>query len=102
MNDFSSVKGKVAVITGATAGIGKAIAKMYAANGMKVVLAARRADFGEQIVKDICQAGGETVFCKADVSEEENVKKAMRTAVDGAMSAGTYSEVPWNTPDTRL
>ena len=38
MNDFSSVAGKVAVVTGATSGIGRAIAEMYANNGMKLYL----------------------------------------------------------------
>ncbi|MCR5355623.1 MAG: SDR family NAD(P)-dependent oxidoreductase, partial [Lachnospiraceae bacterium] len=39
--DFTSVKGKVAIVTGASRGIGEAIARVYAENGMKVVLAAR-------------------------------------------------------------
>ena len=82
MNDFRSVAGKVAVVTGATSGIGEAIARMYAANGMKVVLAARRLEKGEQIVKEIREAGGEAVFCQADVTSEEEIKKVMKTAVD--------------------
>ena len=42
MTDFESVRGKVAVVTGASSGIGESIAKVYAENGIKVVLAARR------------------------------------------------------------
>lgn len=82
MNDFTSVKGKVAVVTGSTSGIGEAIARMYAANGMNVVLAARRAERGEKIAEEIRQAGGDAVFCRADVSLEEDIKKVIQTAVD--------------------
>ena len=82
MNDFSSVKGKVAVVTGATSGIGKAIAKVYAANGMKVVLVGRRVERGEAIVKEIRETGGEAVFCRADVAVEEDVQRVMKTAVE--------------------
>ncbi len=81
MNDFSSVKGKVAVVTGATSGIGEAIAKMYADNGMKVVVVGRRTEKGEKIVNEIRAAGGEAVFCRADVSVEEDVKAVMDCAV---------------------
>ena len=43
---FESVQGKVAVVTGASRGIGEAIARAFAANGMKVVLAARSEEQG--------------------------------------------------------
>ena len=82
MINFESVKGKVAVVTGATAGIGEAIARVFADNGMKVVLAARREEKGKAIAEDICKAGGQAVFCKADVSKEEDVKKVMQCALD--------------------
>lgn len=82
MNNFESVKGKVAVVTGATAGIGKAVAKVFADNGMKVVLTGRREELGQKIVDEIKAAGGEAVFCKSDVSKEEDVKKVMQYALD--------------------
>lgn len=82
MNDFSSVAGKVAVVTGATSGIGRAIAEMYANNGMKVVLAGRRQERGDEIVNAILEKGGEAIFCRTDVSVEEDVKRLIQTAAD--------------------
>ena len=82
MNSFESVKGKVAVVTGATAGIGKAIAEVFAENGMKAILSARREELGEKIAEDIRAKGGDAVFFKADVSKEEDVKKLMQYAED--------------------
>lgn len=82
MNSFESVKGLVAVVTGATAGIGKAIAEVFADNGMKVILTARRAELGEKIAAEIRAKGGEALFCQADVSKEEDVKKVMDFAVE--------------------
>ncbi|MDD5972881.1 MAG: SDR family NAD(P)-dependent oxidoreductase, partial [Spirochaetales bacterium] len=81
MNDFSSVKGKVAVVTKATSGLGKAIAELFAANGMKVVLCGRRREKGEAITRAINASGGEAVFCRADVSVEDDVRRVMDTAV---------------------
>jgi len=82
MTDFESVRGKVAVVTGASSGIGESIAKVYAENGIKVVLAARREEKGQKIVDEIRAFGGEAVFCKADVSKEEDVKRIMQCALD--------------------
>lgn len=82
MNDFSSVKGKVAVITGAASGMGKAIAEIFAANGMSVVVADLNQERGDEVVENIRENGGEAVFCRANVSVEEDVKNLMKTAVD--------------------
>ena len=48
MMDFNSVKGKVAIVTGASRGIGRAIAECFGENGMKVVCAARSAEQGDR------------------------------------------------------
>jgi NAD(P)-dependent dehydrogenase (short-subunit alcohol dehydrogenase family) len=61
--------GKVAIITGATAGIGEASAKLFAEEGAKVVAAGRRADLGRKVVAEIADAGGEAIFIEADVSK---------------------------------
>ena len=51
--DFSSVKGKVAIVTGASRGIGEAIAKIFGENGMKVVCAARSVEQGQAVADAI-------------------------------------------------
>lgn len=74
MLDFTSVKNKVAVVTGASRGIGEAIARCYAENGMKVVCAARSKERGSQVVEEIRSGGGEAVFFQADCSSAEEMK----------------------------
>lgn len=64
---MSSVVGKVAVVTGATAGLGKAIAKKLASCGAKVVVNGRSEESGSAVVSEIERAGGEALFVSADM-----------------------------------
>ena len=73
--------GKVALVTGGSAGIGKATALQFAREGARVVIAARRVDAGEQTVSEIRDAGGEAIFVRTDVSRTEDVKNMVAAAV---------------------
>lgn len=74
MTNFSSVISKVAIVTGAADGLGKAISLCYAKNGMKVVVSDINSDKGMKVIEEIKSNGGDASFFKADVSTEEDVK----------------------------
>ena len=76
------MKGKVAVITGATSGFGKGTAEVLAARGVKVVISGRRKELGEKLVADIRAKGGEAMFTYADVNDEASVKALVNRAVE--------------------
>ena len=65
--------GKVAVVTGSSTGIGKAIALRFGEEGAKVVVTARRKALCEETAKQICRKGGEAFVIQADISHETQV-----------------------------
>jgi 3-oxoacyl-[acyl-carrier protein] reductase len=75
------VGGKVAVVTGAAAGIGKAIAKLLAHEGAYVVVADVDEDRGRNAVAEIRGRRGQAAFARADVSSEEDVRNMIGVAV---------------------
>ena len=69
-----SLEGKVAIVTGGNAGIGKATARLFAAEGARTIVCARRVEEGEETVNEIVAAGGIASFVQADVSRSADVK----------------------------
>jgi NADP-dependent 3-hydroxy acid dehydrogenase YdfG len=78
----NSLNGKVVVITGASSGIGKAMAIEYAAMGAKVVLGARQSDKLEALYNEIIAKEGKAVWCETDVTKVEDCERLLKTAVD--------------------
>src|SRR5579863_3380437 len=70
---MEALTGRVAIITGGNSGIGKAIAKAYAAEGAKVVLAARRAEQLKEVADAIAAAGGAALAIPTDITKEAAV-----------------------------
>ena len=76
------LNGKVVVITGASSGIGEAMAREYSKMGAKVVLGARREEELRRVADDIKAAGGEVAYAACDVVSEEECKRLIDTAID--------------------
>lgn len=69
------LKDKVAIVTGSTSGIGVGIARLYAAEGAKVVICGRREEKGQAVVDSITKEGGEAWYHFMDMTSTESVEK---------------------------
>jgi len=75
------VKGKVALVTGASSGLGDNFARVLAAEGATVAAAARRTDRLEKLVADVTKAGGKAFAITMDVSDPQSVEKGIAAVV---------------------
>ncbi|HZQ36047.1 MAG TPA: SDR family NAD(P)-dependent oxidoreductase [Dehalococcoidia bacterium] len=84
--------GKIAVITGAGSGMGRATARLFAAEGAKLVLADVNAAGGEETAAGISAEGGEAIFQRTDVSDE----RAVQALIDRAVTTHGRLDVLFN------
>ncbi|HEX7594446.1 MAG TPA: glucose 1-dehydrogenase [Anaerolineae bacterium] len=78
---MDEMKGKVALVTGASSGIGRAAALRFAAEGAQVALVARRADKLAEVANEIEAKGGKGKSIAADVTREDEIERVVRETV---------------------
>jgi 3-oxoacyl-[acyl-carrier protein] reductase len=108
LNMDLELKSKTAVVTGASIGIGRAIAKGLALEGVRVVAVARRTDLLEKLVQEVKAAGGaDVVAVEQDIMQQDAAKKLVAAAVAAVghvdilvNNAGGSRPLPVDAPDS--
>jgi short-subunit dehydrogenase len=101
-----TLRDKVIVLTGASSGFGKGVARRVGASGASVVLAARRGELLDDLAREIESSGGRAISVPTDVSKQEDVANLAESAISsfgridvwinnaGAGAVGRFTEVP--------
>jgi 3-oxoacyl-[acyl-carrier protein] reductase len=79
---FTSIAGRAVVVTGATRGIGKGIARVFAGAGARVLIVGRDAEAAKATVTELSEGGAEVSYVLADVSRREDCQRIAATAAE--------------------
>src|SRR5215213_4442843 len=76
------LKGKIAIVTGGTTGIGRASAVLFAREGAQVVISDWRTDRSEPVIQEVAALGGKALIVQADVSSRSDNERLVETCVE--------------------
>ena len=101
MTDISSIEGQVAAVAGGAAGIGRACAERFAAEGAQVAVIDRDTETGQEVADGITASGGEAIFIAADCTSEADMDAAVAAIIESygrldilANCAGGFHSTP--------
>ena len=92
MKNYFDLKGQVAIVTGASTGLGVQMAKALANNGANIVVVARRQNLIEEVAKQIAdEFGVETLPVRCDITDTEGVNNMVKTDVSTTINYSIVS-----------